>query len=119
MSQGSKSGEASGVASSLAMFGAVAVMMTRWQRQASSMDDLGDGAGHFFFDPEEEELEEFVQAVPKIELHVHLDGSFDPYQLWKYLSKHPELIYCFPVEKELPWARDDPPAPLRYVDVPR
>lgn len=103
-----------GVGASLAMFGAVAMIMTQWQRQGSSSEDLGQGAEHFFFDPEEEELEQFVQSVPKIELHVHLDGSFDPYQLWSHLMKHPELIYCFPVEKTMPWAKPgEPPLPLR------
>lgn len=114
MSAASQSSSGKEVGTSLAMFGAVAMLMTRWQRQASSSEDLGDGTGHFFFDPEEEELEEFCQSVPKIELHVHLDGAFDPYQLWSYLSKHPELIHCFPTEKQLPWAKEgEPPLPLR------
>ena len=103
-----------GMGTSLAMFGAVALLMTQWHRQSSSAEDLAGGAGQFFFDIDEEELEEFVQSVPKIELHVHLDGAFDPYYLWKYLTKHPELIQCFPVDKELPWAKTgDPPLPLR------
>lgn len=102
------------VGTSLAMFGAVAMIMTQLHRQKSSSEDLGQGAGNFFFDPDEEDLEQFVQSVPKIELHVHLDGSFDPYQLWSYLIKHPELIHCFPVEKKMPWAKpDEPPLPLR------
>ncbi len=95
---------------SLAMFGAVAMMMTRWERQASSSEDLG-GSG---FDQEHVELERFVQSVPKIELHVHLDGSFDPHQLWLHLMKTPELIHCFPVEKQMPWAKPgEGPLPLR------
>lgn len=103
-----------GVGTSLAMFGAVAVMMTRLKRMESSSDELASASQHFFFDPEEEDLERFVQSVPKIELHVHLDGSFDPYRLWEYLSKHPELLHCFPVEKELPWAKPgEKPLPLR------
>ena len=104
-----------GVGTSLAMFGAVAMLMTRWQRQASSAEDLGSGPEHyFFFDPEEEDLEHFVRSVPKIELHVHLDGSFDAYQMWSYLKKHPELIHCFPVEKKMPWAKNgEPPLPLK------
>jgi hypothetical protein len=110
MSGTSQSSETRVAGTSLAMFGAVAMLMTRWQRRTSSAEDLGDGEGHFFFDPEEEELEEFVQSVPKIELHVHLDGSFDPYHMWSYLSKHPEMIYCFPVEKEVPWAKPGEPS---------
>ncbi len=113
MNNASKNSESS-VGASLAMFGAVAMIMTQWHRQSSSSEDLGQGAGHFFFDPEEEELEQFVQSVPKIELHVHLDGSFDPYQLWSYLKKHPELIQCFPVEKKMPWAKpEESPLSLR------
>lgn len=111
---GTQSNHESGFGTSLAVFGAAAMLMTRWQRQASSTEDLGSGPEHFFFDPEEEDLEHFVRSVPKIELHVHLDGSFDAYQMWSYLKKHPELIHCFPVEKKMPWAKeDDPPTPLQ------
>jgi len=45
----------------------------------------------------------FVQEFPKIELHVHLDGAFDPDVLWKYMQQHPESIYCLPVCTDLPW----------------
>jgi adenosine deaminase len=45
----------------------------------------------------------FIQEFPKIELHVHLDGSFDPDFLFKYLKEHPDSIYCLPVETSLPW----------------
>jgi hypothetical protein len=104
------SGQPEATMTSLAMFGAVAMMMTRWQRQASSSEDLG-GAG---FDQEHANLERFVQSVPKIELHVHLDGSFDPHQLWLHLMKNPELLHCFPIEKELPWVKPgEPPLSLR------
>ena len=102
------------VGASLAMFGAVALAMTRLIRTESSMDGRTSPSQHFFFDPEEEDMEKFVQSVPKIELHVHLDGSFDPYRLWEYLSKDPTLIQCFPVTKELPWAKPgQKPLPLR------
>jgi hypothetical protein len=113
MSTDSHSSQAS-VSTSLAMFGAVAVIMTRLKRYQSSWDELKTEPEHLYFDPDEEELEQFVQSVPKIELHVHLDGSFDPYRLWDYLSKHPQLIHCFPVEKQLPWAKPgEHPLPLR------
>jgi hypothetical protein len=102
------------VGASVAMFGAVALAMTTLVRQASSMDGRTSPSQHFFFDPEEEDMEMFVQSVPKVELHVHLDGSFDPYRLWEYLSKDPQLIQCFPVTKELPWAKPgEKPLPLR------
>jgi hypothetical protein len=32
----------------------------------------------------------FVQQLPKIQLHVHLDGSFDPDFLWKYMKECPD-----------------------------
>lgn len=98
------------IGTSLAMFGAVAMLMTNWQRQASSSEDLGGS----FFDSEHAELERFVQSVPKVELHIHLDGSFDPTFLWSYLSKNPDLTQCFPVEKQMPWAKpNEGPLPLR------
>ena len=78
----------------------------------SSSEDLGTSG----FDDEHEELERFVQTVPKVELHVHLDGSFDPQQLWSHLQKNPHLLRCFPVSKKLPWySPDSPPIPLREM----
>eukprot|EP00980_Cylindrotheca_fusiformis_P004062 scaffold880_cov132-Cylindrotheca_fusiformis.AAC.58 len=97
---------------SLAMFGAVAVMMTRLQRQASSSEDLGTSG----FDEDHAELEAFARSIPKVELHVHLDGAFDPKKLWDHLARHPELIHCFPVKKELPWSKaGEPPLLLRQM----
>ena len=61
----------------------------------------GDRDGKYF--PYNDVDEHFVQTIPKIELHVHLDGSFDPIQLWEYLQSHPELIMCLPISKVLPW----------------
>jgi len=91
---------------SLAIFGVVTAMMTRMiQKQESSLEEHTTPLQHFFFDPEEEDMEHFVQSIPKIELHVHLDGSFDPYQLWEYLCKHPHFMDRFPVEKTMPWAK--------------
>lgn len=55
------------------------------------------------------DLELFVQAIPKIELHVHLDGSVDPDFLWSYISKNAHVIQCLPVSANLPW---DPPNQL-------
>lgn len=92
------------------MFGAVAMMMTQLERQASSSEDLGKSG----FDEDHAELEEFARSVPKIELHVHLDGAFDPKKLWDHLKKNPELVNCFPVQKTLPWSKaGEPPLPLR------
>jgi adenosine deaminase len=50
---------------------------------------------------EDEEL--FIQGFPKVELHVHLDGSFDPDFLWAYLQKDQDMLACLPVATELPW----------------
>jgi len=44
----------------------------------------------------------FVQNFPKVELHVHLDGSFDPEILYNYLHEEASLV-CLPVETPLPW----------------
>jgi len=49
----------------------------------------------------DEEL--FVQEFPKIELHVHFDGTFDPDFLWRYMQEHPDSLYCLPVKADLPW----------------
>jgi len=63
--------------------------------------------------------EEFVRACPKVELHVHLDGSLDPDFLWHCLRQYDEQdhnvwISCLPVSTTLPW---DPqhPLPVQYV----
>lgn len=45
----------------------------------------------------------FVREFPKIELHVHLDGSFDPDFLWRYMKDNPESLCCLPVTTDLPW----------------
>lgn len=82
------------------------------QHQQSSSEDLGNQG----FDEEHADLEKFVRGVPKIELHCHLDGSFEPQILWDHLQNHPELFQCFPVEKSLPWAKsEDKPLPLRLM----
>ena len=103
------------------------MMMTRAERQSSfqssSSDDLGGETGTCnlprtgsSITEKELEIEKFVRSVPKIELHVHLDGAFDPHQMWSHLIDNPQLLQCFPVEKELPWAKPgEEPLPLRYV----
>ena len=88
------------IGTSLAIFGAIAMVVIKLQRRASSSEDLGEQ----FFGEDDGELEAFVQSIPKVELHVHLDGSFDAAELWGHILKHPELIHCFPIEKTLPWA---------------
>ena len=55
------------------------------------------------WDSYDEVDEEFIREFPKVELHVHLDGSFDPDYLWTYLQEHPEKLLCLPTEVDLPW----------------
>jgi adenosine deaminase len=43
-----------------------------------------------------DEEEAFIREVPKVELHVHLDGSFDPDVLWDFLQSHPERMERLP-----------------------
>jgi adenosine deaminase len=79
--------------------------------QASSSEDLDAGGPIHWFGSsgdgddgrDARRLESFVQSIPKIELHVHLDGCFDPEELWQHLQRNPDLLHCFPVEKYLPW----------------
>jgi adenosine deaminase len=63
----------------------------------------------------DESDEEFIRECPKVELHVHLDGSFDPDFLWKYLNENPDKIYCLPVTADLPWEPDHPPLEIRKL----
>lgn len=82
---------------------------------ASSSEDLESGHGTTWFSAQEQELENFCRTAPKVELHIHLDGCFDPHELWTYLEHNPELLHCFPVEKQLPWEQpsDSSPAKIR------
>ena len=50
-----------------------------------------------------EELEAFVKALPKVELHVHLDGSFDDERLFRYLQENKDVLESLPEETTLPW----------------
>ena len=68
--------------------------------EASSSEDLLENRALWFDD---ESMESFLQTVPKVELHVHLDGCFDPKELWKHLESNPDLIHCIPIDKKLPW----------------
>jgi adenosine deaminase len=103
---------------SLVAFGAIAVMMTRMKRQASSAEDLLDRNNEPKEQDEEDDNDDewFLQNMPKIELHVHLDGAFDPEEIWNHVVQHPELLQCLPVEKKLPWSKEnDPPLFLRDI----
>lgn len=50
-----------------------------------------------------DDQELFIQEFPKIELHVHLDGSFDPDFLWQFMKENSDSVYCLPVQTSLPW----------------
>jgi adenosine deaminase len=62
----------------------------------------------------DDDQELFIQEFPKIELHVHLDGSFDPDFLWKYMKDNPDSVYCLPLQTNLPW---DPANKLAVRDL--
>lgn len=48
--------------------------------------------------------ETFIQELPKVELHVHLDGSCDADFLWDFLQQNPQAIDKFPVSiANPPW----------------
>jgi adenosine deaminase len=85
--------------------------------QASSSEDLDAGPGWFGDDNDGRELEAFVQSIPKIELHVHLDGCFDPEVLWEHLQKNPSLLQCFPIDRHLPWETKPDGAPVQLRDM--
>ncbi|GAX24745.1 adenosine deaminase [Fistulifera solaris] len=70
--------------------------------------------------------ESFIQSFPKIELHVHLDGSFDPHYLFDFLQQQiqksprysdsvhtPSPYLCWPTEQPVPWDPANSPLPLR------
>jgi adenosine deaminase len=85
---------------------------------ASSSEDLDVGVVTWFDDDENgAELEDFVQCVPKVELHVHLDGCFDPKVLWDHLTDNPHLLKCFEIQKSLPWEKDVNAPPVRLRDM--
>lgn len=48
-----------------------------------------------------EVLEEFLHSLPKVELHVHLDGSFEHDIIYQHLLK--KGLMCLPVHTTLPW----------------
>jgi len=48
--------------------------------------------------------ESFVRSLPKVELHVHLDGAMDPVLLFDHLQQQSADYYtCLPVTTALPW----------------
>jgi adenosine deaminase len=85
--------------------------------QASSSEDLDAGPEWFGDGKDARRLEAFVQSIPKIELHVHLDGCFDPEELWEHLQKNPRLLHCFPVDRHLPWDSKPDAGPVRLREM--
>lgn len=47
-------------------------------------------------------MEQFLRRLPKVELHVHLDGSFDPSILLSHLKQTGQYD-CLPTEAYCPW----------------
>lgn len=47
-------------------------------------------------------MEQFLRRLPKVELHVHLDGSFDPSLLLSHLKQHGQYD-CLPTDAFCPW----------------
>ena len=48
-------------------------------------------------------IETFIRAMPKVELHVHLEGSTRPATLPKLASRHPVARPANPVEGLREW----------------
>lgn len=59
----------------------------------------------------DEELEEFLYSLPKVELHVHLDGSFEHDILYQHLLW--KGLRCLPTHSTLPW--DASLFPVRWL----
>jgi adenosine deaminase len=55
--------------------------------------------------------ETFLRDLPKVELHVHLDGSFDPELLHSYLASSKKVYDRLPDNAHCPW--DDSTIPIR------
>jgi len=65
---------------------------------------------HNLFD---QDTEKFVQQLPKVELHVHLDGAFDPALLLNHLKSSESRYASLPVEAFCPW--DQSTIPVRAL----
>lgn len=67
---------------------------------ASTSSSSGDWCNY------NEDDEEFIRKIPKVELHVHLDGAFDPDYLWNYIEQHSnrdDIAQRYPKEFIPPW----------------
>lgn len=65
---------------------------------------------HNLFD---QETENFIQQLPKVELHVHLDGAFDPAILLNHLKSSESRYASLPAEAFCPW--DQSTIPVRAL----
>lgn len=54
------------------------------------------------------EMEEFIRDMPKVELHVHLDGAFDPKLLYEHLQQTDDYSRL-PLVSILPWDQTEWP----------
>lgn len=55
----------------------------------------------------DEKMHKWIQSLPKVELHVHLDGSFDPLLLKEHLDGENGDYNALPEETVLPWEMND------------
>lgn len=59
--------------------------------------------------------ENLIRDMPKIELHVHLDGSFDPHCLWNYIQEHPTALLRLPTSITPPWLQAESSSKLLFI----
>jgi hypothetical protein len=78
-------------------------------RSSSSNDSLSSSSSSSAWDHYSEDDEQFIRQIPKIELHVHLDGAFDPDYLWNYMEQQQQyesrqaMLQRFPNKFIPPW----------------
>lgn len=49
------------------------------------------------------DMEDFLRNLPKIELHVHLDGTFNPSLLYSLFQSTQKGYDCLPEKTFCPW----------------
>lgn len=79
----------------------------------ADQDDLGKHQKAWVHDVE---FEAWVCSLPKIELHVHLDGSFDPFVLHQYLQSSKTTQYL-PEYTIIPWDQSRYPIRKQVEDT--
>lgn len=59
-------------------------------------------------------LEKFVRWMPKVELHVHFDGSWDPTMIYQHFVSRPDRLLLLR-DSILPWDPTRQPYPVRHL----